>query len=318
MQHPDGGWGWFYDHSSAHTTATVVRGLIVARDAGAAIVPDVIERGLAWLEGHQAQRLEQLQANKSLDQADALVFHTLVMADRRNEAMQSWLYEHRNDLGVYGKVLLGLATHKLGNAEQTAMLRQNVEQFLVQDAENETAYLRDQAAWWYWYGSRNESTAYYLKLLAAVEPNNATAPRLVKYLLNSRRHGVHWDSTRDTALVVEAFTDYLKATGENKNQVSGEVWLSGKRLGSFAFTPETLFTANNTIEIAGNAVPSGEHELELRKQGSARYSSASTPRTSHWKRRSPRPVWRSRSSVATIDWIQPKAIGSSRRSRPGG
>ncbi len=187
------------------------------------------------------------------------------------------------------------------------MLRQNVEQFLVQDAENETAYLRDQAAWWYWYGSRNESTAYYLKLLAAVEPNNATAPRLVKYLLNSRRHGVHWDSTRDTALVVEAFTDYLKATGENKNQVSGEVWLSGKRLGSFAFTPETLFTANNTIEIAGNAVPSGEHELELRKQGSGPlfFSVYSTNFT--LEEEIARPVWRSRSSVATIDWIQPKS-----------
>ena len=267
MQNPDGGWGWFYEKSAAHTTATVVRGLIVARDAGAAIVPDVVERGLAWLEGYQAGRLELDQAKRIIDATDALVFHTLVMAGRRNDAMQKVLYEERNKLGVYGKVLLGLAAHKLGNAEQTAMLRQNIEQFLVQDAENETAYLRDESPWWYWYGSSNESTAHYLKLLAAIDPKNATAARLVKYLLNSRQHGRHWNSTRDTALVVEAFTDYLKATGENKNQVSGDVLLGGKRLGSFAFMPETLFTANNTIEIAGNAVPTGEHELEIRKQG---------------------------------------------------
>ena len=268
MQNPDGGWGWFYEKSSAHTTATVVRGLIVARDAGAAIVPDVIERGLAWLDTHQAQRLELIQSKRSIEHTDALVFHTLVMAGRQNETLQNLLYEQRNQLGVYGKVLLALATHKLGNAEQTAMLRQNVEQFLVQDAENETAYLRDQSPWWYWFGSSNESSAYYLKLLANVDAKGPTAARVVKYLLNSRKQGTHWDSTRDTALVVEAFTDYLKATGENKNQVSGEVLLGGKRLGTFQFTPETLFTAENTIEIAGNAVPSGQHELEIRKQGS--------------------------------------------------
>ncbi len=268
MQNGDGGWGWFYENSSPHTTATVVRGLIVARDAGAAIVPDVIERGLGWLESHQAQRLEQNVTKRFVGPTDALVFHTLVMAGRSNEAMQKLLYEQRNELGVYGKVLLALATHKLGNAEQTAMLRQNVEQFLVQDAENETAFIRDQSPWWYWYGSSFEATAHYLKLLTIVDAKNPTAARLVKYLLNNRKAGRHWDSTRDTALIVEAFTDYLKATGENKSQVSGEVLLGGKRLGTFRFTPETLFTANNTIEITGNAVPAGEHELEIRKASS--------------------------------------------------
>ncbi len=267
MQNPDGGWGWFYEHSSAHTTATVVRGLIVARDSGAAIVPSVIERGQNWLQNYQANRLEKWKPDQSVDATDALVFNTLTLAGSHNEAMQKILYENRNQLGVYGKVLLGLATHKLGNTEQTNMLRQNIEQFLVQDAENETAFLRDQSAWWSWWGSSNESTACYLKLLSAVDAKNPTAARLVKYLLNNRMSGTRWKSTRDTALVVEAFTDYLKATGENKQSVSGEVLLGGKRLGSFQITPDTLFTADNTIEISGNAVPEGEHELELRKQG---------------------------------------------------
>ena len=60
------------------------------------------------------------------------------------------------------------------------MLRQNIEQFLVEDAENETAYLRDETAWWYWYGSQIEATAMYLKLLAAQDPQGQVAPRLVK------------------------------------------------------------------------------------------------------------------------------------------
>jgi alpha-2-macroglobulin len=281
MQNADGGWGWFSgtgERSYAHTTATVVRGLLIAQQNEVAIVPDVLQRGIAWLEQYQNSELEKLNraASKTspykahVDNSDAIVFHVLVLADRHNNQMQDLLYAQREHLSVYGKSLLAWATHKLKNAEQTAMLRQNIEQFLVEDAENETAYLRDQTAWWYWYGSQIEATAMYLKLLAAQDPEGQTAPRLVKYLLNNRKHATYWDSTRDTALVVEAFADYLKATKEIQANVTAEVWLSGKRIGRVEFTPENLFTVNNTISLAGNAVPEGTHQLEIRRTGTGR------------------------------------------------
>ncbi len=279
MQNADGGWGWFsgvHAHSGAHTTAVVVRGLLIAQQNDAAIVPDVIQRGLAWLQQYQQQELAKLMAGpknanaykSAPDNLDALVFHILSISDMPNPQMQTILYEKREHLSVYGKALFAIATNKLGNAEQTAMLRRNIEQFLVEDAENETAYLRDRSAWWYWYGSEIEATAIYLKLLAAVEPKGPTAPRVVKYLLNNRKHATYWSSTRDTALVVEAFGDYLHATGETKANVTAEVLLDGKRLGTVEFTPENLFDVENTIEIFGNAVPAGERRLEIRRTGS--------------------------------------------------
>ena len=278
MQNGDGGWGWFSGNgevSTAHTTATVVRGLQVAVKNEVAIVPDVLQRGLNWLEAYQNAELEKLKNARSKtepyktqpDNLDALVFHVLSSEDRVNPEMQTFLYEGREALSVYGKSLLAWSTHKLGNAEQTKMLRQNIEQFLVEDAENETAYLRDETSWWYWYGSQIEATAMYLKLLAAQDPQGQVAPRVVKYLLNNRKHATYWNSTRDTALVIEAFADYLKATGEAQANVAAEVLLDGKRLGRVEFTPENLFTVNNTISIAGNAIPAGEHQLEIRRVG---------------------------------------------------
>ncbi len=278
MQNGDGGWGWFSgagETSAAHTTATVVRGLQVAVQNEVAIVPDVLQRGLGWLDQYQAGELQKLKnaAAKTMpyktqpDNLDALLFHVLASEDRANPEMQTFLYEGRQHLSVYGKSLLAWSAHKLGNAEQTTMLRQNIEQFLVEDAENETAYLRDETAWWYWYGSQIEATAMYLKLLAAQDPQGTVAPRLVKYLLNNRKHATYWNSTRDTAMVVEAFSDYLKATGEADANVAAEVWLGEKRLGRVEFTPENLFTVNNTIAISGNAIPSGEQKLEIRRIG---------------------------------------------------
>ena len=278
MQNADGGWGWLsgpYANSTPHSTATVVRGLLIAQQNGAAIVPDVLQRGIAWLEQYQNAELQKLQnagSKKSPQKAkpdniDALVFHVLVLADHKQDSMLQRLMTDRDGLSVYGKALLAWATHKLGNREQTQMLRRNIEQFLVVDLENETAYLRDPAPWWVWYGSSIEAAAIYLKLLAAEEPRGETAPRLVKYLLNNRKAASHWNSTRDTALVVEAFADYLRASGEATASVAGEVWLGSRRLGSVSFTPQTLFTAETTLEIAGEAVPTGEHVLEIRRTG---------------------------------------------------
>lgn len=263
MQIRDGGWGWFYgenEQSSAHTTATVVRGLLIAQQNEVPIVPDVLQRGLAWLEKYQQQELLKLQNAEGQvepykehpDNTDALVFHVLALAERPNPAMQQILYDQREHLSTYGKALLAGATHKLGNARQTNMLRRNLEQFLVEDAENETAYLRNQSPWWYWYGSEIESNAIYLKLLAAIDPHGQTAPRVVKYLLNNRKHPTYWNSTRDTALVVEAFADYLATSGEMQQPMRAEVLLSGKRLGTIEFTPDNLFDVDNTIEMLGS------------------------------------------------------------------
>ncbi len=278
MQLSDGGWGWFSglgEHSWPHTTAVVVRGLMAAKSADAAIVPDCLNRGIDWLARYQESQLQMLKnasSKKQLsknqpDNLDAFVFHILVTAERPSPEMQAFLYEKRHELSVHSKALLAIATHQLGNMEQTKMLRQNIEQFLVEDAENETAFLRDQSPWWYWYGSPIEATALYLKLLVRMEPQSPIAPRLIKYLLNNRKHATYWSSTRDTALVIEAFAEYLAATKEGSQSVQADILLDGQNIGTVRFTPQTLFETNNTIEIVGKAIKPGAHKLEVRRSG---------------------------------------------------
>ena len=89
---------------------------------------------------------------------------------------------------------------------------QNISQYVVRDDENQTAYLKlpNEGYWWSWYGSEIETDAFYLKLLARTDPKGELAPRLVKYVLNNRKHGTYWNSTRDTAFCIEALADYLE------------------------------------------------------------------------------------------------------------
>ncbi|RPI83427.1 MAG: alpha-2-macroglobulin, partial [Planctomycetaceae bacterium] len=229
MQLSDGGWGWFSgfgEHSWPHTTAVVVHGLQLASQNDVALVPGMLERGVEWLKRHQARQVELLKefANKEsknpkkqyADDLDALVYLVLSDADVADADMREFLYRDRIQLSVYAKALYGLALHTQQQNDKLAMILQNIDQFLVQDAENQTAYLKlpEGTAWWYWQGSEVEANAWYLKLLARTAPQEAKTAGLVKYLLNNRKHATYWNSTRDTAYAIEALAEYLKASGE--------------------------------------------------------------------------------------------------------
>ncbi len=284
MQLSDGGWGWFSGYgefSSAHTTAVVVHGLQIAARNDVALVPGMLDRGIVWLKTYQEKELAKLDnvrdgevLNKKLpakiaaDNLDVLVFMVLADADQKNDKMRDYLYRDRTRLSVYSLAMLGVALHKLHEPEKLAMVMRNIGQYLVEDDENQTAYLNvGQGFWWYWYGSETEAHAYYLKLLAATQPDSDIAPRLVKYMLNNRRHATYWDSTRDTALVIEAFADYLTATHEASPDMTVEVWVDGQKQKEVKIDADSLFTYDHALVITGAELAGGQHVVELRKQG---------------------------------------------------
>jgi alpha-2-macroglobulin len=280
MQCSDGGWGWFSgwgEHSWPHTTAVVVHGLQIARDNNVALPQGMLERGIAWLKNYQGEQVQHLRNapariqpwKDKADNLDAFVYMVLGDAGAFNNDMREYLYRDRVDLAVYAKAMFGLALYKEQQADKLAMILKNIEQFVVQDEENQTAYLRLPAgnAWWCWYGSEIEAEAYYLKLLSRTSPKDAKAAGLVKYLLNNRKHATYWNSTRDTAVCIEAMADYLKASGEDKPDMTVEVWLDGKKHKEVKIDAGNLFSFDNKLMLKGDAIESGKHTLEIKRQG---------------------------------------------------
>ncbi len=280
MQNSDGGWGWFSgwdEHSYSHMTAYVVHGLQIALENDVAIVPGVLENGVKWLENYQAGQVIRLKNaetetepwKRSADNIDAFVYMVLADAKIEDKDMREFLYRDRNNLAVYAKAMFGMALHKQQHTDKRDMLIRNIEQYLVEDDENQTAYLNlpNSGYWWYWYGSEYEAHAYYLKLLARVNPRSEKASRLVKYLLNNRKHATYWNSTRDTSICIEAFADYLRATDEHKPDLTVEIYVDGKKHKEVRITSENLFTFDNSFVLEGGAVESGRHKIEFRKKG---------------------------------------------------
>lgn len=300
MQLSDGGWGWFSgfgERSSAHTTAVVVRGLGIAKRSGVAVPDDVLTRGLDWLVGHRQEQLARL-ANaddrgdridenrpwkRRADNLDALVELTLGENDRSDQTMLNRLFQDRLSLAPYNLATLGLALHLdaergvAPSAELRDRVLRNLRQYVETDDENQTAYLNLPGGyWWSWYGSEYEAHAYFLKLLAATEPKGELAPKLVKHLLANRRHATRWNSTRDTALVVEGMADYLRASGEADLEGQVEVWLDGKLRDTQGYDAATALRFDGRFVLRGEELSAGRHTLELRRQGAGRlYAGAS-------------------------------------------
>jgi uncharacterized protein YfaS (alpha-2-macroglobulin family) len=279
MQLSDGGWGWFSgwgERSAPHTTATVVRGLQVAEGNGAVLTPGMLERGVQWLAEYRERELTKLRNadgqtdpwKRRADNLDAFVYMVLAGAGKESGAMRDFLYRDRTHLSVYALAMFGMALRSEERAEELEMVMRNIGQYVVEDRENQTAYLDLPGQnWWRWYGSEYEAHAYYLKLLAATDPQSTRAAGLVKYLLNNRKHATWWNSTRDTALSIEAMADYLRASGEDRPEMTVEIFLDGQRKKSVRISGDNLFTFDNALVLEGEAIAAGEHTVEVRRKG---------------------------------------------------
>jgi uncharacterized protein YfaS (alpha-2-macroglobulin family) len=299
MQNSDGGWGWFSgwgELSYPHTTATVVHGLLSASKYGADVPQSMLKRGIRWLQNYQKQELKKLDNAESetnpykihADNLDSLVFMILTESVtekddsiiKNSKEILEYLYKDRNCLSIYGKCTLGIGINNLQKNRNTSnlyaglkpkldMIMKNIEQYLVKDAENQTAYLNleNGSYWWYWYGSEYEAQAYYLKLLVATNPKSKTAPWLVKYLLNNRKHSTYWNSTRDTAICIEALADYIMATGEDKPDMTLEILFDGTVVKTVKIDKDNLFSFDNKFILKGADLASGKHICEIRRVG---------------------------------------------------
>jgi uncharacterized protein YfaS (alpha-2-macroglobulin family) len=283
MQLSDGGWGWFSgwgERSSPHTTAYVVHGLQIARQNDVALVPSVLERGIQWLTHYQDEQIqllknaavkdkpENLRWKDHADNLDAFVYMVLVDGGVKNADMLEFLYRDRTEISVYAMAMYGIALEKQGEKEKLDMIMHNIGQYVQQDDENQTAWLRlPDGFWWHWYGSEYEAHAYYLKLLSKTDPKGELAARIVKYLLNNRKHAAYWNSTRDTSLCIEAMADFLRASGEDKPDMTVEVYFDGKLQKAVEITAKNLFTFDNKFTLEGQELSAGKHLVELKKKG---------------------------------------------------
>jgi uncharacterized protein YfaS (alpha-2-macroglobulin family) len=239
QQNPDGGWGWWANQrSELNVSAYVVLGLVEARDAGFSVDARVLSDGIAYLR----QNLMQTTRINASSPANRQAFVLYVLAEAgepQTNAAVSLFDSKRGLLSNYGKAYLALAL-SLDTSDQGSRI-----DTLLSDL-NSAAKLSATGAHWeedetdyFNWNTDTRSTAIVLDAYARLDPQNALAPNVVRWLMVARTVG-RWESTQETAWALIALTDWMKATGELQADYSWTAELNGESFGSGEGNQDTL------------------------------------------------------------------------------
>ncbi len=267
FQHEDGGWGWWKEgDSDPFMTAYVVWGFSIARDAGMKIDEKRVEDAFTWLN----ENLLEYDDDWNLQ---AWMLHAMSAWNSRqsktSEDEFNDVWEHREKLTSYSRALLALTAHRYGAKEREQVLLRNLENGAKVDGA--TVHWGSDNFWWHWHDGPVETTAFVLQALVAIDPKHKLVEPAMTWLVRNRR-GAQWSNTRDTAITVFAFNDYLRASGEIARDVTYEVSVNGKVIATKTLAAKDLLDAPSRFSVDPALLRDTEQEIRIRASAPVYYS----------------------------------------------
>jgi uncharacterized protein YfaS (alpha-2-macroglobulin family) len=191
------------------------------------------------------------------------------------------LWNHRDKLNAYTRALLALSAHYFGISDRAKILVQNLENGVKVDTQPDTsvvqrgvrssdpsvigtAHFGEDGLYWRWSDGGVEATAFVLRALLAIDPQNKLVEPVTNWLIKNRR-GAQWNNTRDTAIVVLTLNDYLKATREVQPSIGYELLVNGSAVASRQLSPDDALSAPSKFAVPAELVRDGSNEITLRR-----------------------------------------------------
>lgn len=271
FQHSDGGWGWWdEDITQPYLTAYVMFGLNEAVKAGFEVDKDVFSRGIQCLQGLAKSKPEDIKIGGSRRQNTALcaasyMIYVLSECGKFYPELVLNLYENKDKLDNFAKALLAL-TMSRDFPEKTKEILAELNKDAVFDEA--ACYWESDGSSLSWTDSNIETTAYVLKALIRLQPENSKIAKTLNWLV-LRRGGIHWVSTKDTAAVIYALCDYLKNTKELSPDYSAKVYFNNKLIKEVKIKEAILGMAESRINIPPELIKN-ENILKIAKDGTGR------------------------------------------------
>jgi uncharacterized protein YfaS (alpha-2-macroglobulin family) len=256
FQHPDGGWGWWKnDHSNPFTTAYVVYGLAMAREADVAVDGRVLSRGI--------EALRRMMPLFKEPEERIYALYALSAAGVKVPDVRNALADGLPKLPPAAQAMLALVLHRDGEKKEARRVLDVLAQGA--SASGATAFWNG-AKGYRWTGSRVEATALALEALLAIDPEHALVPRVVTWLALNRDGG-YWVPTRQTALVVMAMARYLEKSGSGAPDMKLSLEVNGKTIWTRAVTPDNWAIFEGTTVLPATSLVQGDNKVVLRREG---------------------------------------------------
>jgi uncharacterized protein YfaS (alpha-2-macroglobulin family) len=267
----DGGFSWWgKGESDFHLTLYVVETLNLLSKAGFNINKNSLERALNYL-------YKGITTNQALNQDPntiILTAYTLLNSPSfaNNEVLKEKIRQIVNDdlllkekLSNTSLAYLAIVTTK-GSDEN---LEKKVFDVLDNriDIDSRGAFLETgQNFLWQYYETPIKNTALYLKAKVARKENDPILEKVLRWILNSKYKDGSWGSTQNTALVIDALTDYLEWKKETNSNFTLEILVNDKKEGQFTFNPQTILEQFSKEIPVKNLKFNGNNVITFKKE----------------------------------------------------
>jgi len=235
----------------AFLTAYAAFGLHTAKERGAEVSADTIERAQRWLSRYLRQEETRPEYKRLSLSTKTFVVYALAATGRPEPSYHSMLFEHRDELALWGKVMLAHAIHVAnGDATHVGILVQEVANGTRQTASE--AHLEENLGDGYdaIMHSEARATAMWLRLLLATQPRHPLVPKLVRWLVGVRREDGAWGNTQETTWALLAMNDFYRVREARPPDFEARVLLGSRDLASARFRGRSLRTERASVPAA--------------------------------------------------------------------
>ncbi|KKU80110.1 MAG: hypothetical protein UY05_C0014G0002 [Candidatus Peregrinibacteria bacterium GW2011_GWA2_47_7] len=279
-QRNDGGWGYFPEskESYPYLTAYMIFGLDQVKQAGYSVDQGIVDRAVAYVRNYMRtdRDLRDPYTGKLFEKttywANNRAYMLFVMAEtgRGDLGLTNSLYDDRALLSNGGKLYLAMTLHTL-----TAQSSAKVDE-LMQSIENQAridsrgTYVRHNGGSSFDMMTHTKVTALTVQTLNRINPNHPLMPKLIKWLIASRRDG-RWATTQDTVSSLIALAEFLEKSKETEADYTAKVKLNGDAISTYTVDAKTILEQKEIVR-AVSALIRGEkaNEVIFTKDGDGR------------------------------------------------
>jgi uncharacterized protein YfaS (alpha-2-macroglobulin family) len=264
-QHDDGGWGWWKeDESRVSMTAYVVAGLGQGARFAKLSWPHqlMLDNGQSYLQKALAEHPKMRPELRA-----AVVFALAESGESSLGPELDQLWSRRADLQPEALAMTGIAMLDMHDprAAQVATL-----------LASEAVLQGDLVSWKGSYlplldydeTDDTEATAYAMRFLAKVNPDQPLLPGAAQWLMLARDGGDWWNSTEQTAMVLYGLVDYLAGSHELESDFAVQVLVNGRVAGERHFTAADAQSGSAlTIDIDAGQLQSAANSIQIVRRG---------------------------------------------------
>jgi alpha-2-macroglobulin len=198
----DGGWGWWKgrpeDSSSPYVTAYVYHALDLASSRGFT-VPDSVMSQVEF-------RMKSFLNMSSRWDAKAFIIYALPdKSQLASYASTAW--DNRFNMSLISRAQLASAMHEMPSVSGKYERLCNEILSMVRKTST-SSHWAERNSCYYCMGGDIATTAAVLDMLVKTDKNNPLSTEAVSYLIHAQKNG-YWNSTRSTALVLEALSKQI-------------------------------------------------------------------------------------------------------------